>query len=129
MSRHLLTRSLAANAGFSAATGVVLLAASAPLSRWLEIPRWSTIAVGLGLLPFAGWVAVTAREPRREMVRLVIFSDLAWVSIAIIVLTLYQGFMSTTGLWALVVVTVVVADFAILQTIGLRRAARSAGPR
>lgn len=88
LSSKLLTRVLLANAGFSAVTGVILAVGAIPLSRWLGIPTWLIVAVGVGLLAFSLGVAVVGRRPRRSTVRLV---------------------------------TVAVADFAVFQTVGLRR--------
>lgn len=121
MHSRILSRTLAANAGFSAVTGVILVVGAAPLSRWLSIPTWLTIAVGIGLLPFALTVAKTARSPRREAVLRVILADIAWVVAAAVVLVGFPRSMSTAGLWSLGLVTVAVADFAALQVIGLRR--------
>lgn len=120
MPSKILTWTLAANAGFSVVTGVILVIGAVPLSRWLGIPTWVTIAVGVGLLPFAVAVANTARSPRRDTVRQVIFADIAWVIGAAVVLIGFPRSMSTAGLWALGLVTVAVADFAALQVIGLR---------
>lgn len=121
MPSKILTRTLVANAGFSVVTGVILIIGAVPLSRWLGIPTWLTIAVGVGLLPFALAVAKTARSPRRDTVRQVIVADIAWVIGAAVVLIGFPRSMSTAGLWALGLVTVAVADFAALQMIGLRR--------
>jgi hypothetical protein len=121
MPSNILTRTMALNAGFSAVTGVILVIGAVPLSRWLGIPTWLSIAVGVGLLPFAVAVAKTARSPRRSTVRQVIIADIAWVICAAVVLIGFPGSMSTAGLWALGLVTVTVADFAALQVIGLRR--------
>lgn len=54
-------------------------------------------------------------------VRQVIFADSAWVIGAAVVLLGFPRSMSTAGLWALGLVTVTIADFAILQAVGLRR--------
>ena len=121
MPSNILTRTLAANAGFSAVIGVNLVIGAVPLSRWLGIPTWLTIAVGVGLLPFALAVAKTARNPKRGTVHQVIISDIAWVIGAAVVLIGFPRSMTPTGLWALGLVSVAVADFAALQAIGLRR--------
>lgn len=116
-----LTRVLMANAGFSLVTGVILVGGAIPLSRWLEIPTWLTVAVGGGLLPFSLAVSMVARRPSRLTVRLVIAADLVWVAGAAIVILGFPQSMSTAGLWVLGLVTVVVAGFAVLQAVGLRR--------
>lgn len=117
----LLSQILAGNAGFGAVTGVILVVGAIPLSRWLGIPTWIAVAIGVGLLPFSFAVAVVARRPRRSTVRLVVAADLAWVAGAALVILGFPKSMSASGLWVLGMVTVAVADFALLQTVGLRR--------
>jgi hypothetical protein len=121
MVSRLLKPTLTANAASSAITGVALVAGAAPLSGWLGIPAWLSIVVGAGLLAFAVGVARVARNPLPSGVRQVIAADVAWVIGAAAVIVGFPGSMSTAGLWALGIVTVAVADFAILQTLGLRR--------
>jgi hypothetical protein len=118
----ILTGTLAVNSGSSAATGLALAAGSGPLSSWFDIPTPVSVVVGVGLLIFAVDVARTARDPKPSKVRRVIASDVAWVVGAAIVIFGYPQSMSNEGLWALGVVTVAVAVFATLQTMGLRRA-------
>jgi hypothetical protein len=94
---------------------------ASPLSRWLGVPTWLSVAVGVGLLPFALSVIAVARDPKPQAARMVIFADLAWVIGAAVVLIGFPRTMSTAGLWSLGLVSVAVADFAVFQTIGLRR--------
>lgn len=121
MSSKTLTRTLVANAGFSGATGLAMLVAAGPLSRWLGIPFWLAVVVGAGLIPFAIVVAGVARNPRARAVQFVIVADAAWVAGAAAVIIGFPQSMSSAGLWALGLVTVAVADFALFQLIGLRR--------
>ncbi len=121
MPSKILTRTLAANAGFSAVTGVILIVGAAPLSSWLGIPTWLTIAVGLGLLPFAFTVARVARNPRRNTVRQVILADIAWVIGAAVIIIGFPQSMSTAGVWTLGLVTAAIGFFAAFQALGLRR--------
>lgn len=121
MTSKVLTRTLAANAGFSALTGLILIGGASPLSRWLGIPTWLTVAVGVGLLPFALNVITVARDPKPQAARMVILADIAWVIGAAVVLIGFPRAMSTAGSWALGLVSVAVADFAVFQAIGLRR--------
>lgn len=126
MRTRILTTTLIANAASSAVTGVLLVAGAAPLSGWLGIPAWLSVVIGLGLLAFAVSVVLVARDPQPGGVRQVIAADVAWVIGAVVVIVGFPGSMSTAGLWALGIVTVAVADFAILQTVGLRRTKASA---
>jgi hypothetical protein len=121
MTSKLLTRTLAANAGFSALSGLILIGGASPLSRWLGIPTWLSVAVGVGLLPFAVAVIRVARDPKPQAARMVVVADIAWVVGAAVVLIGFPRSMSTAGLWSLGLVSVAVADFAVFQTIGLRR--------
>ncbi len=111
MSNKLLIRALRANATFSAVTGVVLVIGSVPLSTWLGVETWISIGLGLGLIGFAGLLVGLARDPQPALV--------------LIVIAVFPDLMSTSGLWALGIVSMVVADLAVAQFAGLRRAERS----
>lgn len=126
MSSKTLTRTLYANAGFSGGTGLAMIVAADPLSRWLGIPFWLTVAVGAALLPFAIAVAGVARNLRTRAVKSVIVADVAWVVGAAAVIIGSPRSMSSAGLWALGLVTIAVADFALFQYLGLRRAEAAA---
>lgn len=116
---NLLVRALAANSTFSGVTGVVLIVAAVPLSDWLGVPAWMLVLVGAGLLPFAFLVARTARDPEPSSVIRVIVADVSWVLGAGVILFGFPGWMSGQGLWALAIVTGLVALFATLQAAGL----------
>jgi hypothetical protein len=62
-----------------------------------------------------------ARRPRPSFVGLVVAADAAWVLAAVVVIVGFPDAMTAAGLWALGIVTLAVADFAIFQMIGLRR--------
>lgn len=126
MRSRILTPTLTANAASSGVTGVALVAGAAPLSGWLGIPAWLSVVVGAGLLVFAVSVVRVARNPQPTGVRQVIAADVAWVVGAAVVIVGFPESMSTAGLWALGAVTVAVADFAVFQTVGLRRMKASA---
>lgn len=119
---NLLTSTLTVNASLSAITGVALMVAAAPLPDWLGIPTWVGLLLGIGLVLFAVQVLRVARRPGRSQVIQVIGADVIWVVGAATVILVFPGSMSTVGLWALGGVTAAVALFAVLQTVGLRRA-------
>jgi len=121
MINSLLINALRANAAFSAATGSILVVASVPVSSWLGIATWISIGLGLGLIGFAAILVMLARDPQPALVRAVIGADAAWVIGAVIVISVFPDLMSTSGLWALGLVSVVVADIAVAQYVGLRR--------
>lgn len=56
-----------------------------------------------------------------------IVADIGWVLAAILVLIGFPGAMTTTGLWALAIVTLVVADLALAQAFGLRQLSGASG--
>lgn len=116
-----LTRALTANAAFSAASAIVLVAGASPLARWLDIPTWLSVAAGLGLALFAFDVGRTARRPTRTAVLAIIAADVAWVLGAAVLIVGFPDALSTGGLWALGLVSLAVADFAVVQTLVLRR--------
>ena len=127
MSNPILHRALIGNALFSAASAVALIALAAPLADALELPAWLLVAIGAGLVPFAVLVRRVARDPHPSMVRSIIGADIAWVVTAAVVLLAFSTSMAPAASIALAIVTVAVADFAILQWVGLRRMAAETG--
>ena len=117
----MLTISLKANALFSTVCGATLIIASTNLAELFEVPRSLVLFVGASLIPFAALVWWVSTNPRSTHVRLIIAGDAAWVVSALVLIVGFPQTMSTIGLWALGVVTVVVADLAIAQGVGLRR--------
>lgn len=121
----LLRRTLAVNATFSGASGVALIVFSGPLDRFMDLGLpWLLIAVGAGLLGFAALIALNLRRPQlsRAEAWLTSASDLAWVAGSAIVVFAFPDLLSTGGKWLVGLVAVGVADFALLQGLGLRRA-------
>lgn len=117
----MLTNSLRANALFSAASGITLVGASERLADVFGVPGWSVLAVGAALIPFAGVVWWVSTSPRPRYVQLIIAADTAWVLAAIVLIAGFPQTMTTIGLWALALATLIVADLAIVQGIGLHR--------
>lgn len=116
-----LTRTLVINAGFSGSSGALLLGAAPSLAPWLGVSVWLTRGLGVGLVAFAVAVGLVARRPRQAVVRWVTAADAAWVGGALAVILGFPNAMTSTGLWALGIATLAVADFAVFQVIGLRR--------
>lgn len=119
---RLLRNALTANAAFSLLSGLVLTLFAGPLADWLGIPLWIAVVFGIGLIGFAISVYTIARNPKPGLVRQVIVSDVAWVVGAGMLLVAFPDALSSEGRWALLVVTLVVADFALVQWLGLRKA-------
>lgn len=126
MQNRILHRALIGNAAFSVVSAVALIALAAPLSAAFEVPVWLLVVIGAGLVPFAVLVRRTARDPQPSMVRSIIGADVAWVAAAAVVLAAFGASMAPAAFVALAIVTVAVADFAILQWVGLRRMAADA---
>ena len=123
MSDRLLRIALRANAVFSGVSAGVLIAGGSALAEWLGIPTAIIVLVGLGLVPWAGFAWWTSRTLELTAVRVIIAGDIAWVVGAIVVLIGFGDDMTTAGVWSLALVSIGVADFAIAQSIGLRRLA------
>lgn len=123
-----LRRTLAANAVFSAASGLAMLAAPGALASWLGLDApWIVAVVGAGLLLF---VVDLVRNARREVldpvrVSVIATADVAWVLGTVVLLVVMPDALSTAGKWAAVAVGDVVAVFAALQIYGLRRRKRA----
>jgi len=127
MTNSLLISALRANASFSATTGAILVVVSVSASSWLGIETWVSIGLGLGLIGFATLLVMLERDPHPALVRAVILADAAWVVGAVMVIAVFPDLMSTDGLWALGIVSVIVADIAVAQYLALRRVEQHLG--
>jgi hypothetical protein len=128
VSPSLLSRTLEANAAFSAISGVALIALAIAGTEGFGVPPWMLGIVGAGLVPFAWIVHLAARRPERMLVRLIIGADVAWVVAAAVILLGFPGTMSPTGSIALALASLVVADLAIMQYVGMRRGSLGVNP-
>ena len=120
MSSPLLMRTLEANAVFSAVSGIALIAIALAGTDGFGVPPWMLDIVGAGLVPFAWIVHRTARNPEPMLVRLIVGADVAWVAAAAVILLGFPGTLSPTGSIALAVASLVVADLAVMQYVGMR---------
>ncbi len=113
------------DAALSAVTAVTLLAGTHILAPVLGLETAFLRGAGLLLLPFILLVMLTARSDRPDetAVRLVVACNLAWsiVSIALLFSTWIEP--SSFGIVFIVVQAVIVAVFAEVQIIGLRKSA------
>lgn len=124
----LLRRALALDAGVSGAAGLLQLAATAPLARWLAIePGWlrGGGAVLLAWMLFVGWVA-TRKTIAPALAWTVIGVNLAWVAGSVLVLVEGAIAPNALGLTFVLAQAAVVAVFAELQFFGLRRQLKAA---
>jgi hypothetical protein len=118
-----LQRVLCADAATCVATGLLLLFGASTLEPWLGLPPMLMRYAGASLLPIAAFIAFVATRDAspRILVWAVIAGNAAWTfdSIAL----LFTGWVAPTALGIAFVVAqaVVVALFAELEYVGLRR--------
>lgn len=130
-SDRLLRRTLWGNAVFSVLSGAMLVAFAAPFARFAAHAPVSVAGLdlailfellGMGVVAFGGlcaWVASRAELPR-GLARFIFAADIAWVAASALVLALPASW-TTAGIAGIVVVALIVADFVILEYLGLRR--------
>jgi hypothetical protein len=120
-----LRRVLLADAAISGATGLLMTFGSGLFENLLEVPAALLHYAGLSLLPFAALVVYigTRENLTRPAVWAVIVLNALWAADSILLLV--SGWVAPTGLgYAFIVAqAVVVAIFAELQYVGLRRSA------
>ncbi len=120
-----LRRVLLADAATSAAMGVLLLSAAATLAALLRLPEMLLYGAGIVLLPYAalvGYFGLRETLPR-PFVWAVIVANARWAADSIALLL--GGWVAPNALGEAFVVAqaVVVALFAELQYLGLRKSA------
>lgn len=120
----LLVRALAANAGFSGASGLALLLAARPAGGWLGVAEtWILRALGAALLAFGAGLALLARteRPTRGLVLAASASDFAWVAGSAGLVLGLPDLLTPAGNGTVAAVAVVVAGLGTAQIVGLRR--------
>jgi hypothetical protein len=121
---RLLRLTLAVNALSTALCGALLLAAAVPLAPLLGLSGPLPLAVlGALLLAFALEVWRARRQPfAPRRVGVILATDVAYVIASAVLLLAFPGVLSPIGRLATAMVADVVAIFAILEYVGLRRA-------
>jgi len=116
---------LLADALVSGATGALMALAAGVLEPILQVPATLLRIAGLALLPYAAFVAMLARRdvPPRGMVWAVVACNALWAIDCVALL--FTGWIdpSLLGVAFVLMQAVVVAAFAELQVVGLRRLA------
>ena len=118
--RHVLR----ANTVFSVLSGVVVLMAAAPLSELMGINNpFVFYVLGMGLLPFAGFVFYTSQqtELNTRLVKIILVMDAFWVVGSYFLIFSGTVPFTAAGKWIVGLIAEVVFIFAILEMIGLRR--------
>ena len=130
-SDRLLRRTLWGNAIFSIISGAVLAIFAGPFARAathapVEVAGFDLAIVlellGLGVIAFGAlcaWVASRETLPQ-SWARVIFAADIAWVAGSVLVLAL-PATWTMAGFIGIVVVALIVADFVILEYLGLRR--------
>ena len=130
-SDRLLRRTLWGNAVFSVVSGVGLAIFAGPFARAAASAPVSVLGLdlaivfellGLGVVVFGALCAWAASRETLPLgfVRLIFAADMAWVAASALVLALPASW-TTAGFAGIVVVALIVADFVILEYLGLRR--------
>lgn len=124
----LLQRALLLDAVITGATGALMAGGAGLLTGLLALPASLLLYAGLALLPFAAFVAYTATRPAVSpgAAWAIVFINVLWAvdSVAL----LFTGWVapSALGYGFVLFQAAVVAGFAALQVVGLRRLPRPA---
>jgi hypothetical protein len=121
----LLRNILRGNSIFSTATGLLLIVGAAGIAAFLGVPNAATVLLLMGVL-ILGFAALVFWGSNRENIDprfgwLIFAMDVAWVVISIIILARDAFALTTEGRWAVLIVADIVAVFALLEYLGLRR--------
>jgi hypothetical protein len=126
-SASLLRTVLRGNTLFSLVSGITLVIGAGTLSVFTGIePAIVLTVVGVGLIIYAAflWYVAAPQTPNRRLVWSVIVADTLWVVGSIILLFADPLSLTIAGKWAVGILADVVATFAVLQYLGLRRSER-----
>jgi hypothetical protein len=118
----LLRKALIGNALFSSLSGVTILFAQGWVLRILGLSKNISLAIlGIGLLVFAVTLLINAcrQQVRTSDAWIIVWLDLAWVLVSYVLIFVVP--FSAEGKWVVGVVAELVAAFAVLQFLGIRR--------
>ena len=116
---------LRANAAFSALCGAALALASTPIAELMGVGvPVLLLLLGIGLLGFAATMVWRTMRPEINPIEawVVVVLDGGWVVASALILLLAPDWFSVTGQWIVAIVAVIVADFALFEYLGIRRA-------
>jgi hypothetical protein len=120
----LLRTALLANALFAGINGIADVLFSGALAEFASLPAAIIPYSGAGLIAFAAallWLRARPEMPQ-TIVRAVIAMDVLWVVGSVVLLLLRDSIgLTTAGAWSVAAGADVVALFAILQFVGLKR--------
>ena len=118
-----LRRALVVDAVVTGATAVLLVVAAGILGPWLEVPEPLLRYAGVALIPFVIYVAFVARRDvvPRPSVLAIIGLNFAWVAASLWLLLGGPIQPNAVGYAFIIAQALVVALFAEVQYVGLRR--------
>jgi hypothetical protein len=119
-----LSRVLLGNAVFTALSGLASLAWPRPFAAWLGIEQPLILSVlGVIFLLSAAWLAWFAMHTPldRRVVQAIFILDTAWVVASALALVAGWPPLTATGKWIITGIAEMVAVFAVLEFMGLRR--------
>jgi hypothetical protein len=125
--RSLLRLAILADAGVTGAAGLALALLPGPLAAMIGF-AWPGVlqAVGAGLIAYALWLAFGARRaPDARLGWAVVAVNMLWVAGSAVLLLAAPGVFNALGQWLVAIMAVAVADFALVQYLGLRRLGRA----
>ena len=119
----LLRKALAANAEFCMVSGLGMAVFSRQAGGWIGAPTAVVLIVGLSLIP---WGALLWYFSRRDAIRraeawTALAGDEAWVIGTLILVLGFPTALNASGNAVAVLVALVVAVFAVLEFVGIRR--------
>ena len=120
---NFLRRALVVDAVVTGATAVLLVVAAGILGPWLEVPEPLLRYAGVALIPFVIYVAFVARRDvvPRPSVLAIIGLNFAWVAASLWLLLGGPIQPNAVGYAFIIAQALVVALFAEVQYVGLRR--------
>ncbi|MBR9923239.1 MAG: hypothetical protein GYB31_20605 [Bacteroidetes bacterium] len=112
------------NSWFSGLSGLAMLLFNGQLINLMQIQAsWILPVIGSGLILFAAylWLVSSRQKIKKWEVKSIIAQDFLWV-LASLGILLFQAYgLSYAGYLIIGIIALIVADFAILQMIGLRK--------
>ena len=126
----LLRNAILGNAAFSLVSGLASALGSGPLAALMGLPDSTVLLVmGVILIPYAYFLYRGAiQQPiAGQFAVTVILLDIAWVTGSLILLASGLVPLTTVGKWGIAIIADLVALFALVQFLGLRRATKQSG--
>ncbi len=120
----LLRRALVGDAIFCGLAGTAMVAASSWLSEFTGLtPNWVPAAIGAGVLLWAAELVWMSRRERLSTTlgAVVVGGGVAWVVASYAILLTGALDLTTAGAWTVGILAEIVAVFAAIQFLGLRR--------